>query len=100
MAGINAVLKALSNPSRRRVYQLICRAARQKKGITIEALCKATGFKQPSVSHHVSRLADAGLVVRRRARWWVHCLPAGDGLDVLGQFVKNPAVFPTDTAGL
>jgi DNA-binding transcriptional ArsR family regulator len=94
---VTAVLKALSNPNRRKVYQIICRrGADGRKGITIEQICKAAGMKQPAVSHHVARLAAAGLVSRTKARWWVHCAPSRDGLDALARFSRDPASFPLE----
>lgn len=97
MASLIAVFKALSNPNRCRVYQLICRAGgKRRKGFTIEQICKETGMKQPAVSHHVARLTAAGLVDRTKARWWVHCTPSPDGLKMLSQFARDPASFPAE----
>ena len=46
MAGVTAVFKALSNPNRRKVYQIICRtSSRNSKGITIEQICKQAVLK-------------------------------------------------------
>jgi len=94
MPAVTSVLKALSNPNRRKVYQLVCRrAGRRSRGITIEDLCKASGMKQPAVSHHVARLAAAGLVSRRKSGWWVYCAPAPGGMEALARFVRDPAGF-------
>ncbi len=97
MAGVTAVFKALSNPNRRKVYQIICRtSSRNSKGITIEQICKQAGMKQPAVSHHVARLTSAGLVDRTKARWWVHCTPSREGAEALRKFSKDPSTFPLD----
>jgi ArsR family transcriptional regulator len=94
MAGVVAVFRALSNPNRLKVYQAVCRAAaRSRKGITIEQICAALKMKQPAVSHHVARLAAAGLVEREKDRWWVHCTPSTAALELLSRFAKDPAGF-------
>ena len=95
MAVMAGMLKALSNPNRLKVYQTICRKAKKGgPGITIEQICTAAKMKQPAVSHYVARLAAAGLVERRKARWWVHCFPCSKALDALRRFSKDPAAFP------
>lgn len=92
MAGVTAVFKALSNPNRLEVYRIIVRAAaRSKKGFTVEQICRAAGMKQPAVSHHVARLHAAGLIERTKSRWWVHCTPSPEGLDLLRRFARDPA---------
>ena len=91
---LNQLFKALANPGRRRVYQMICRGSRRDRpGLTVEKICRVTGFKQPSVSHHLARLASAGLIVRTRTRTWVHCAPLREGLQPLRSFVRNPAAI-------
>ncbi len=89
---LQEILKALSNPRRRRVFQVICRGgSRGGMGVTVEQICKRTGFKQPAVSHHVAHLTAAGLIERRRTRYWVHCTPQRRGLEPLAKFVRDPA---------
>jgi DNA-binding transcriptional ArsR family regulator len=97
MAGVVAAFKALSNPNRVRVLQVVCKGmAKSKKGLTIEQICSITKMKQPAVSHHVARLAAAGLIDRVKDRWWVHCAPSAEGLAQLGRFAKDPAGFDGD----
>jgi DNA-binding transcriptional ArsR family regulator len=94
---ITGLLKALANPGRRRVYQVICRAThRRRKGITVEAICRVTKLKQPAVSHHIARLSEVGLIRRERLRYWVLCTPRDEGLDPLRRFFRNPAAFPVE----
>ena len=94
MAGVVAIFKALSNPNRLIVYQIICRKGVKGTGITIEQICDAAKMKQPAVSHHVARLAAAGLVDRKKSQWWVHCSPSAQALEVMRRFTKDPAEFP------
>jgi DNA-binding transcriptional ArsR family regulator len=94
MRAITGVFKALSNPNRLTVFQVICRAARRvKKGLTIEQICKETGMKQPAVSHHVAHLERAGLITRTKSRWWVHCTPAQEGVERAARFCSDPAGY-------
>ena len=93
MAGVVSVFKALSNPNRMMVYQIICRRGAKGPGITIEQICDAAKMKQPAVSHHVARLAAAGLVDRRKSQWWVHCSPSAEALELMRRFARDPAEF-------
>jgi DNA-binding transcriptional ArsR family regulator len=96
MATVVSVFKAFSNPNRIRVFQIIWRRAMQGgPGITIDQICAKAGMKQPAVSSHVKILVSAGLVERKKLRWWVHCVPSRDGLSVLRRFVKDPTAFST-----
>jgi ArsR family transcriptional regulator len=94
MAGVVSIFKALSNPNRLIVYQIICRKGAKGTGITIEQICAAAKMKQPAVSHHVARLAAAGLVDRKKSQWWVHCSPSASALEQMRRFSKDPADFP------
>lgn len=95
MSPVDAILKALSNPNRRRVYQVICREGRKsRRGISIGQICRGARMKQPAVSHHVARLTRAGLIERDKRRWWVYCRPAPGALAALARFLRNPATFP------
>lgn len=93
MAGAVSIFKALSNPNRMTVYRIICRKGAKGPGITIEQICAAARMKQPAVSHHVARLAAAGLVDRKKNQWWVHCSPSAEALDLMRRFWKEPADF-------
>jgi len=93
MGGAVSIFKALSNPNRMIVYQIICRRGAKGPGITIEQICDAAKMKQPAVSHHVARLAAAGLVDRKKTQWWVHCSPSVAALELLRRFSRDPASF-------
>ena len=92
MRSLAAILKALSNPNRLHVYLVVCRKG-ASEGITIDKLCLAAKMKQPAVSHHVAKLAAAGLVDRRKSRWWVHCTPNPAAGELLKRFASDPAGF-------
>ena len=60
-AAISALLKALSDPTRRSVYERIVGATE----ITVVELTKGSGVTQGAVSQHLKLLREAGLVAER-----------------------------------
>lgn len=62
------MFKALGDPTRVRLLSLI--AAQPEREACICDLIHPVGLSQPTVSHHMKQLVDAGLVVReQRGRW-------------------------------
>ena len=59
---VNEVFKALADPTRRRILELLCRGEK-----TAGELADACGMSRPSASHHFSVLKQADLVAARRA---------------------------------
>lgn len=63
------VLKALADPVRLRLYSRIAAAGE-------EAVCVCdiddVGVSQPTVSHHLRKLREAGLITSERRGTWVH----------------------------
>ena len=71
-----ALLKAVADPVRLQLLSLI-RAADDHQACVCD-LTSAVGLSQPTVSHHLKVLADAGLLTReRRGTWaWFHLVPS------------------------
>jgi ArsR family transcriptional regulator len=66
--GLARMFKALGDPTRVRLLSLI--AAHPGREACICDLIEPVGLSQPTVSHHMKQLVDAGLVVReQRGRW-------------------------------
>ena len=66
-----AVLKALADPSRLRLVSLI--AANATAGATCVCdLIEPVGLSQPTVSHHLKVLTDAGLLEREQRGKWAY----------------------------
>ncbi len=62
------VFKALADPTRVRLLSMI--AAQPEREACICDLIEPVGLSQPTVSHHMKQLVDAGLVTReQRGRW-------------------------------
>ncbi|SES44845.1 transcriptional regulator, ArsR family [Pedococcus cremeus] len=71
-----ALLKAVADPVRLQLLSLI-RAAEGNEACVCD-LTSAVGLSQPTVSHHLKVLSDAGLLTReRRGTWaWFHLVPS------------------------
>lgn len=70
------MFKALGDPTRVRLLSLI--AAQPEREACICDLVEPLGLSQPTVSHHMKQLADAGIVVReQRGRWAFYSLVDG-----------------------
>ncbi len=62
------IFKALSDPTRVRLVSMI--AAQPGQEACVCDLIEPVGLSQPTVSHHMKQLVDAGLVTReQRGRW-------------------------------
>ena len=62
------MFKALGDPTRVRLLSLIAASAGQEACVC--DLIGPVGLSQPTVSHHMKQLVDAGLVTReQRGRW-------------------------------
>ncbi|BBU20668.1 ArsR family transcriptional regulator [Mycobacterium xenopi] len=71
-----AVLKALAEPTRLRLVSLI--AAHDRAEACVCDLTDPVGLSQPTVSHHLRILADAGLIERdQRGKWAYYRLIPG-----------------------
>jgi ArsR family transcriptional regulator len=70
------MFKALGDPTRVRLLSMI--AARPEREACICDLIEPVGLSQPTVSHHMKQLVDAGLVTReQRGRWAFYRLVDG-----------------------
>jgi len=68
MDGIDIVFKALADPARVRIVEVLS---------TSDEMCvcnimKQLGMTQPAVSHHLSVLKNAGLIQSRRQGQWIY----------------------------
>src|ERR1700760_377949 len=57
----DAVFRSLSDPTRRALFERLCREGEQ----TVGALTARAGISQPAVSKHLGFLKQAGLVLNR-----------------------------------
>jgi ArsR family transcriptional regulator len=73
--------KALADPVRLRLLSLIANAP---EGTACSCdLEEPVGKSQPTVSHHLSVLADAGLITKEKLGRWVNCTIVPERLEEL-----------------
>ena len=72
------IFKALGDPTRVRLLSLI--AAHDGGEACICELTDPVGLSQPTVSHHMKQLADAGLVTREQRGKWAYYRVVNDAL--------------------
>jgi ArsR family transcriptional regulator len=91
-AAVAGVMSALSDPVRLRIYSIVA-SEDEVCSCNLEEL---VGKSQPTISHHTTKLAAAGLIVgEKRGRWvWWRVVPEqlaalqaalGDGKGVLSK---------------
>jgi ArsR family transcriptional regulator, arsenate/arsenite/antimonite-responsive transcriptional repressor len=80
-----AVFKALADPARVRLLSLIAGSTGGEACVC--DLTAPLGLSQPTVSHHLKSLVDAGLLSREQRGKWAYYRVNGDALDRLGQLL-------------
>jgi ArsR family transcriptional regulator len=73
-----AVFKALSDPARVRIVNLL---ARSPEPVCVCELTPAVGLSQPTVSHHLKKLVRAGLLRREQRGVWAYYTLDRGGLE-------------------
>ncbi|GGG60928.1 transcriptional regulator [Kocuria dechangensis] len=63
-------LKALADPTRLRLLSHV--AAQGCGAVCVCDLTEEVGISQPTVSHHMKKLVDAGLLTREQRGKWAH----------------------------
>lgn len=80
------VFKALGDPTRVRLLSLI--AASDDGEACICDLTEPVGLSQPTVSHHMKQLVDAGLATREQRGRWAYYRVVTDALDAASQALR------------
>jgi ArsR family transcriptional regulator len=81
--------KALADPTRVRLLSLI--ATEQDSEACICYLTDPVGLSQPTVSHHMKLLVEAGLVTREQRGKWAYYRLANDALAALAAAITPAA---------
>lgn len=96
-AGLAEVLKALADPTRLRLLGYVAAAP----GGTVCA-CHLTGelgIAQPTLSHHLKKLVDAGILTReQRGRWAHYTVVAGSLTPALAFLASADPASPPSTS--
>jgi DNA-binding transcriptional ArsR family regulator len=83
------VFKALGDPVRLRLLSLIA-AAEADKGVCVCELTPAFELSQPTISHHLKLLRQAGLVGSERRGTWVYYWLLPKATDRLAALLSRP----------
>ena len=88
-AGLAQVFKALGDPVRLRLLSLI--GAHQGGEVCVCELTDAFDLTQPTISHHLKVLREAGIITSERRGTWVYYRLETAGLDRMGALLTAPA---------
>lgn len=82
-----SVFAALADPVRLRLFDLVQRAG--KSGVCSCDLVEPLERSQPTISHHLKVLREAGLVESRREGTWLWYSVVPSALEAAAQFVSR-----------
>ena len=86
---INAVMRALADPTRRAVFEQVVSADE----ITVVELTRGSGVTQGAISQHLKTLKLAGLVAERPEGRKVYYRARPEGLEPLADWMSHYGVF-------
>lgn len=81
------VFAALADPVRLRLFDLVRRAG--TTGVCSCDLVEPLERSQPTISHHLKVLREAGLVASRREGTWLWYSVVTDALETVNRFVSH-----------
>jgi ArsR family transcriptional regulator len=80
-SGLARLLKALADPTRLRLVSMV--AAHEGGEACVCDLTEPLGLTQPTISHHLKILVDAGILTRDKRGVWAYYAPVPSALDAL-----------------
>ena len=80
-------LKAIADPTRLRLISLV--AAHEDQEACVCDLTAPVGLSQPTVSHHLKVLVDAGILTREQRGRWAYYRLVPDTLDDIAHLVAG-----------
>jgi len=94
---IEEQLKALADATRRRIVELLKRkgccscdlVANADPGLCICDLESELKLSQPTITHHIQVLREAGLVKTQKIARWLYCRRDEEALDRLGEWLRK-----------
>ncbi|MGW6734988.1 ArsR/SmtB family transcription factor [Streptomyces sp. NPDC055013] len=87
-ADLAKVFKALGDPVRLRLLSMI--ASREGGEVCVCEMTPAFDLSQPTISHHLKLLRQAGLIECERRGTWVYYWVLPGALDKLAEFLTTP----------
>ena len=91
------LLKAVADPARLRLLSLVAGASDGEACIC--DLTAPVGLSQPTVSHHMRILVEAGLLVRKQRGKWAHYRLVDGALEDLSDAMLRPLRQPGSAVG-
>ncbi len=96
-ANFDLQLKALADSTRRRIIELLksrgccsCDLVKaEDPGLCVCDLQEQLGLTQPTITHHVQVLQEAGLISTRKIGRWLYCRRKEEALDRLGEALRR-----------
>jgi DNA-binding transcriptional ArsR family regulator len=88
-AAVDAVMRALADPTRRAVYERVA----SSDEITVVELTRGSGVTQGAISQHLKSLKLAGLVAERPEGRKVYYRAQPEGLTPLADWMSHYGVF-------
>ena len=82
------LLKALADPTRLRILSLL---SRHEGEVCVFEIVESFTLEQPTISHHLRILRDAGLVDCRKKGLWAYYYVRREALARAGQVINNLA---------
>ncbi|MER5182613.1 metalloregulator ArsR/SmtB family transcription factor [Streptomyces sp. NPDC002896] len=90
------MLKAIADPTRLQIFRIIERAPAGEACVCDLADC--LGLRQPTVSHHLKIMIEAGLLNRERRGTWAWYSVNYDGLNRVREILSPSLASPVATA--
>ena len=81
-----SALKALADPARLRLLSIV--AASEGQEACVCDLTEPIGLAQPTVSHHLKVLTDAGFLTRSKRGTWAYFRLVPSALDRVADFIR------------
>jgi ArsR family transcriptional regulator len=88
--GTAALFKALADPARVKIVNLL---ARSEAAVCACEFIPALGLTQATVSHHLKKLTDAGLLEREQRGKWAYFSLNPEAVSRLEELVRIPEVL-------
>jgi ArsR family transcriptional regulator, arsenate/arsenite/antimonite-responsive transcriptional repressor len=87
-ADLARLLKALADPTRLRLVSMV--AAHEGGEACVCELTEPLGLTQPTISHHLKILVDAGIFTRDKRGVWAYYALVPEALDALSAVLSTP----------
>lgn len=84
-AALADAFKALGDPVRLRMFSIICATP---EGVCVCDLTSHFTLRQPTISHHLKLLHNAGVLTREKRGSWVYYSPDRARLETLSALLK------------